>query len=795
MCESSSEHINPGHCHCHGATMELAAPKAVPRVHALDASVHACSSKATASATSTCCASQSRPQHSLFPADTLSTTPSEAAKGQNGLYDLAQKLSEKDSPTQELLALLPPLPEPNRWEMRSESACGCGLVLGLIAVLVTATRHMTAKIAGHVNEAILALMCLLGLMWGDGGVVQRSRRTCFPVPPAVLAALQAGSSLDHFQNIIEGDSSYCVRCCVWRRTTEGKPTSSCRRVFLCDTGSEYNFHHCSVCQRCVSNFDHHCGVFGRCIAGVGLTGNMGFFTGIILLGLAGGLTCFASVFLGLIYQELRKSPDGFLLSVILMAYFTPMFLGCCVFLCSMLWPERGCSNHCPKRDYVKVLQVNAGAATTIGSSADLEMRDVRDVKVCQLEDEVLQLREERDVLTAENGVISEHIHTLQKENSLLHTSGLSSSAENTRLMQAHESVTGEATSLRQELKVVLEERALLRSSLDALKAGNAQLQHSVRGLETSLATVRGDLEQRINTQGAMEEHIASLRKQLESVLAEKVKAEGLISSQHMEILSLHKLRDEFLAEKATGQALVQKLEASEAELSRSKKDKAALDQLVSSLHVDCAKMRTQRDSALAEVPHLKSSIQQQDVLMKDLENQVTALQQQLQSSKNTSGRVDQQAKHLAFALERSREDGARHEQAALALRVERTRLLEALERLRRGKAESDLRASASANEHGLLQAHVEHISSDREQLQVQLHQSTSEASAIRSRLAGLEQMVQAYADKCAALQQEVSSLQDDKAELQEKLEAAPRAARSPERGAMIQPAGSQGWAL
>ena len=59
----------------------------------------------------------------------------------------------------------------------------------------------------------------------------------------------------------------------------------------------------------------------------------------------------------------------------------------------------------------------------------------------------------------------------------------------------------------------------------------------------------------------------------------------------VEILSLHKLRDEFLAEKASqrqrhghpngralrrseanGQALVQKLDASEAEISRSKKD-------------------------------------------------------------------------------------------------------------------------------------------------------------------------------------------------------------------------------
>ncbi|CAE7338349.1 Hip14 [Symbiodinium pilosum] len=568
--------------------------------------------------------------------------------------------------------MLPPLPEPNRWEMRSESACGCTLVLGLIAVLVAATRHMCKKMAGHVNEvlqstlfyaihveALLAFVCLLGLMWGDAGVIRRSQRTCLPVPPPVHAALKAGSSLDQFQNVVDGDNTYCVRCCVWRRSAEGK-SARCRRISLCDDGSMYNFHHCSVCQRCVANFDHHCGVFGRCIAGVGLSGNMGFFNAIIVMGLAGGSTCFASILLGLIYQE-----DGFLLSVILMAYFTPMFLGWAA--AAAFAPDQGMSKS--YRIYFLLVEVS------------------------QLEDKVLQLQEERDVC---------HVY-------------------------------------RECFQKLME-----------------------KGLEMSLVAVRADLERRISKHAAMEEHMSGLHKQLESVLAEKVKAEGIISSQHVEILSLQNLHDDFLAEKAHGQVVAQKLETCEAELSRSKKEKADLDHLVSSLHVDCAQMRTQRDSALAEVPHLKSSLQQQDVLMKDLENQVAALQQQLQKSDDANGRMDQEVKRLAFALDRSREDGARHEQVSLSLRVERTRLLEVLERLRRGKAESDLRASASVNDHGLLQAHIEQMNAEREQLQLQLNHATSETSAMRSRLAGLEQMVQAYADESSTLQQKVSSLQDDK---------------------------------
>ena len=55
-------------------------------------------------------------------------------------------------------------------------------------------------------------------------------------------------------------------------------------------------HHCSICQRCVVDFDHHCGVFGRCIAGKGWRGNMGYFKGILFLALLGMITSFITTF-------------------------------------------------------------------------------------------------------------------------------------------------------------------------------------------------------------------------------------------------------------------------------------------------------------------------------------------------------------------------------------------------------------------------------------------------------------------------------------------------------------------
>eukprot|EP00435_Cladocopium_sp_Y103_P052263 s3212_g16.t1 len=173
------------------------------------------------------------------------------------------------------LRSLPPLPEPNRWEQRSEACCGSSLVLALCGGFVAATRHMSSKIADHEvlrdifvgaihTEALVALICLLGLMFADPGVVQRTSGSSLPVPAQVKQVLEVGQSVAGLQNVVEGTDVYCVRCCVWRRRNSGNSSP----VF-CDDGLMENFHHCSTCQRCVANFDHHCGVFGRCIAGRG----------------------------------------------------------------------------------------------------------------------------------------------------------------------------------------------------------------------------------------------------------------------------------------------------------------------------------------------------------------------------------------------------------------------------------------------------------------------------------------------------------------------------------------------
>ena len=99
-------------------------------------------------------------------------------------------------------------------------------------------------------EASLALVCLLGLLFGDPGTLKRSPELCFPLPQLVAEKLRQGQTLSRMENIHEGGQVFCVRCCIWR------PDASPPHY-------QDTTHHCSTCQRCVTHFDHHCGVRGK----------------------------------------------------------------------------------------------------------------------------------------------------------------------------------------------------------------------------------------------------------------------------------------------------------------------------------------------------------------------------------------------------------------------------------------------------------------------------------------------------------------------------------------------------
>lgn len=187
------------------------------------------------------------------------------------------------------IAALPAQPDPKYDVQNREALVGCMVILGLSCGIVTAGNGFTFGVvrglaSGEetVGRALpfLALIacgvgswiCLAGMMFGDPGIVYRSEDTCYPIPPAILTKLKAGTGMvakgqSMAQANVQADdgmSSYCVRCFVWR------PRGS---------------HHCSVCGRCVRDFDHHCNFYGRCVAGPPhCGGNWLWFNGMILLG-------------------------------------------------------------------------------------------------------------------------------------------------------------------------------------------------------------------------------------------------------------------------------------------------------------------------------------------------------------------------------------------------------------------------------------------------------------------------------------------------------------------------------
>jgi Flp pilus assembly protein TadB len=104
----------------------------------------------------------------------------------------------------DIVAALPPLPPPDHAQQRRESRRGCCLVLWIVcACVVTTTTVVSLYVSSERAlqrvlllavwaEAAVAVGCLLGIMYGDPGVVKRSTATCLPPHPEVVRRLQAG---------------------------------------------------------------------------------------------------------------------------------------------------------------------------------------------------------------------------------------------------------------------------------------------------------------------------------------------------------------------------------------------------------------------------------------------------------------------------------------------------------------------------------------------------------------------------------------------------------------------------
>ena len=207
------------------------------------------------------------------------------------------------------LAILPPLPRPDFNALRVQVFNGIGIVIGS-AALGEAAIHGLAWLASwqpatfwsciigvsHAQVMVVAVAHAL-LLLSDPGIIRRGRGSCLPIPPAVAERLRAGESLDGLVNVAEGDSSYCVRCCVWRRPARGTKTSFSRDDnYYCEMVGELceplqSAHHCSICNRCVAAHDHHCDYFGRCIAAA----NMKPFITVATMAPVAGLTTFVGI--------------------------------------------------------------------------------------------------------------------------------------------------------------------------------------------------------------------------------------------------------------------------------------------------------------------------------------------------------------------------------------------------------------------------------------------------------------------------------------------------------------------
>lgn len=238
------------------------------------------------------------------------------------VHDTMSNVSVAEASTTEQinLALLPPLPSPDFKTQIKESSIGVIAAITIIVPVVSLVHSIYQKsgmrfwwipVTLVYVEVFLVMVCLFGILHTDPGFIQRSIDTCHPIPETVCELLMdpewdPNSLRSNIVSDVDG-RAYCVRCFVWRPVWAPIATENITPIgneLLQKNRNVRNFstpctqslggnsvHHCSICQRCVLDFDHHCGVFGRCIA----ARNMPYFLGIIGTSAALTLTCILSM--------------------------------------------------------------------------------------------------------------------------------------------------------------------------------------------------------------------------------------------------------------------------------------------------------------------------------------------------------------------------------------------------------------------------------------------------------------------------------------------------------------------
>ena len=215
------------------------------------------------------------------------------------------------------LLALPPMPTPLLARARQNAVGWCSILAiifatnaatataPLISPLPTVLASVLVRISATMGLVVLVCLTTLTFFCEDHAcVLGRDPR---PFPDAVASALSEGTPLPT-QNIVDKElGSFCVRCLVWRPPYE-EESAHCRAHsplnlrHLLDQYFDHGGrapHHCSVCQRCVTDFSHHCGVLGRCISGHGIRGNYKYFRVLADMGYIAALTNLAVLLLHL----------------------------------------------------------------------------------------------------------------------------------------------------------------------------------------------------------------------------------------------------------------------------------------------------------------------------------------------------------------------------------------------------------------------------------------------------------------------------------------------------------------